>query len=327
MRVGRRGLARLSASLLAVLVLGAAGVRAQGDAGGQPPTQGSGAADGAETPGTPTPDNQTPDNQNAGGPDAGSAGAAALAAPVRAVRLDASGGPLTLEEAVANAIEAWRRAAPDAVAVVVREDADNRVGYGDPALLGPDTLSLTLRHEGEAGVDIRLAPDAIRAHPAVLLHVVGVLLGLPESADGVMASAIPATDAPDAPTPADVASLEALRAYPPEDLNRDGTVDFYDLVLFGQAFGGQGVNLPADFDGDGRVDEADLTRLRATYGFTAPATQGGPLVAPGGAAPDGATAGAATPSPEAAPPPSDGPAAQDGNAPPGGGTPSGDAAP
>jgi hypothetical protein len=139
----------------------------------------------------------------------------------------------------------------------------------------------------------------------VLLHEVGVLLGLPEGGGGVMAFAVPATGEPDTPTATDVKTLQAQRSYAREDLNRDGAVDFYDLVLFGQAFGKQGVNVPADFNGDGRVDRQDLALLEQAYTFSPPsktapgtapsATGTDGAGAPGTAAPGTTTPGTTTP--------------------------------
>lgn len=84
-----------------------------------------------------------------------------------------------------------------------------------------------------------------------------------------MASAVPAGVA--APTPVDVEALRQLRVFAPEDINRDGVVDFYDLAELAQAYGSRGVNLAADLNGDGVVDDADLEALRRAYRFSPPA--------------------------------------------------------
>ena len=190
--------------------------------------------------------------------------------PARTVAVDASGGPASLADDLKAAIAAWAKAAPDLASLTIDPAAASSVSYAAPARLGPDTLSLDLRVPGRAGVEVHVASGAAAAHPMVLLHEVGVLLGLPEGGTGVMAFAVPASDEPTAPAAADVQTLRAQRSYAREDLNRDGTVDFYDLVLFGQAFGTQGVNLPADFNGDGRVDRQDLSLLEHAYTFAPP---------------------------------------------------------
>lgn len=192
------------------------------------------------------------------------------AASARTVAVDAGGGPATLSDDLKAAIAAWAKAAPDLAKLTIDPGAASSVGYAAPARLGPDTLSLDLRVPGRTGVEVHLASGAPAQHPMVLLHEVGVLLGLPEGGSGVMAFAVPAADEPTAPTASDLQTLQAQRSYAREDLNRDGTVDFYDLVLFGQAFGAQGVNLPADFNGDGRVDRQDLTMLEKAYTFEPP---------------------------------------------------------
>ncbi len=236
-------------------------------------------------------------------PPSAPTGAGAPATPVaeatpaaipRTVAVERGGGPATLTSELETAIAAWTKAAPGLVSLTTDPKAASTLGYAAPALLGPDTLSLDLRVPGKDGVEIRVAAGAPQAHPTVLLHEVGVLLGIPEGGKGVMAFTVPATGAPDAPTSVDVQALRALRSYAREDLNHDGKVDFYDLVLFGQAFGSQGVNLPADFNGDGRVDRQDLALLEKAYTFSPPSQ-----TAPSGTAPStgvGPSSGPSTPS-------------------------------
>ncbi len=268
---------------------------AQGSAGTAPDggsgsAAGSGAA-GAGSPGTSPGDGNGADTGATGGSASQSAGsaapgtqdnaptapgstapgspaaAAAQVAP-RTYRVDPAGGPLTLSERLAAMAAAWRKAAPDDAVVNEAQDAPALMTYGDAALLGPDVLSLS-RRSSATGLRIELAPAAVD-DDAVLLHALGVVLGLPEGGDGVMAFGVPAGGGPGAPTPADVDALRATRRYAPEDLTHDGVVDFYDLVAFGQAYGVQGVNVPADFNHDGRVDDADLAALRSAYTFGPP---------------------------------------------------------
>ncbi len=202
------------------------------------------------------------------------------AAPLSVVyRVDDSGGPLALSSAVSAAVAAWEGAAPGAIhfsseAPAVSADeplTDNLIRYGAPTLLGLDALSLTLAREGDATTEVLVSPDAGSALAQVLLHELGVLAGLPEGGAGVMAFAID-TDLSE-PSAADVAALLARRDFAPEDLNLDGVVDFYDLAAFGRAYGDTGVNLAADFNGDGRVDDDDLAILEAAYTFTPPSEQ------------------------------------------------------
>ncbi len=241
-------------------------------------------------------------------PAAAGAGAPQQKTPVDRVAVDSSGGPPALAEQLASAIAAWSKAAPGLVALTTDPKATSTIGYAAPALLGPDTLSLDLRTPGKPGVDVRLAGNAVAQHPMVLLHEVGVLLGLPEGAGGVMAFGVPASGEPTAPTKADVTLLEQQRTYAREDLDHDGKVDFYDLILFAQAYGSQGVNLPADFNGDGRVDDKDLALLEKAYTFSPPSqtapgeTQpGAPGTTSSPASPTG-TAGGETAAPGSAPP-------------------------
>ena len=185
---------------------------------------------------------------------AGSAGAQ--------LEVDASGGALTLPEETTAALQAWR----DALPAEELPEPGASVAFA-PDLLGPDTLSLTLRWD-DGRTEVLLSPARYRGGP-VLLHEIGVLLGVPSGGGGVMDPAIGA-GAPAAPTEEDLALLRELRAYPAEDITRDGAVDFYDLAALGTAWGSVGVNLRADLDGDGRVGDADLAILREAYTFGPP---------------------------------------------------------
>ena len=148
--------------------------------------------------------------------------------------------------------------------------------YGDATRFGPDTVSLTLSSNEGAGenaqrLTVLVNPDTPELRPAALLHEAGILIGVPASltpADVMNPALTP--DAPAELTEADRAAVVSLETFVPEDLNRDGVVDFYDLTRFGAAFGQTGVNVEGDFNGDGTVDEADLALLEAAYVFAPP---------------------------------------------------------
>ncbi|MFA5550212.1 MAG: dockerin type I domain-containing protein [Trueperaceae bacterium] len=244
-------------------------------------------AEGAEQPG-----GQESGSEDATEPESGApatapgvaAGEAPSEAPSEApitvrYRVDESGGPLLLSSAVAQAAAAWVAAAPGTVAFVdvdaqqgtpaeAAASAPHLIRYGDPGLFGPDALSFTLVRPGNAATEILVSPTARETLHAVLLHSLGLLAGLPEGGAGVMAGTVTAVLSE--PTAADVEALTALRDFRPEDVNRDGVVDFYDLVALAEAFGTRGVNLAADLDGDGTVSEADLELLRQAYQFLPP---------------------------------------------------------
>ncbi len=187
--------------------------------------------------------------------------------------VDESGGPLLLSTAVNRAAAAWEAAAPASVefeplpAGAAGQEA-HRVAYGDAVLFGPDALSLTLGRGDSRTTEVLVNPTVGSLLEPVLLHELGVLIGLPEGGVGVMAHAVVAGTLE--PTEADLAALAALRTYRPEDLNQDGVVDFYDLVEFSRQYGRSGVNLAADLNGDGTVDEADLAQLEEAYEFLPP---------------------------------------------------------
>lgn len=224
----------------------------------------------AEDPETATSETETPE---------GDQEPATTAAPATVVSyvVDESGGPLLLSAAVMAAAQAWQDAAPEAVLFVDADTAEgseaaaaatHRLAYGEPGLFGPDAVSFTLLRSSDPATEVLLSPSAGAALTPALLHELGVLMGLPEAGDGVMAATM--LPGATAPTPADLEALRALRVYRPEDLNRDGVVDFYDLAVLAEAYGTQGVNMAADLDGDGVVGEADLELLRQAYQFLPP---------------------------------------------------------
>ena len=193
--------------------------------------------------------------------------------PAKTVRLavDDRDGPLLLSAAVAEAAAAWSTATGDLALFEIVDDADRLVRYGDLALLGPDAWSLTLvwsLPDGSTRLEALVSPTVGAARSAVLLHELGVTLGLPEGEGGVMAYTVDVSST--TPTPEDADAFRAQQRFVPEDLDRNGVVDFYDLEAFGRAYGSEGVNLAADVDGDGRVDDADLQRLIDAYTFTPP---------------------------------------------------------
>jgi hypothetical protein len=64
--------------------------------------------------------------------------------------------------------------------------------------------------------------------------------------------------------------VEELQLFVSEDINRDGAVNFYDLVAVAQAFGRSGVNDPADINKDGVIDQSDVDELQKVYTFSDP---------------------------------------------------------
>jgi hypothetical protein len=173
-----------------------------------------------------------------------------------------------LTAAVEAALGDWRAAGVDV------DTLEGRVVVrgGRAELFGPD-VDVWVVVRGGAGETVRtvevLVNPSARALRSALIPALGVALG-----GGLGSGAFdPILDpsGPRRPTADDGALLEANRGAIPGDLNRDGTVDFEDLLLLAEAFGSQGVNLPGDLNSDGVIDNDDLDLLRERYTFTPPA--------------------------------------------------------
>lgn len=202
-----------------------------------------------------------------------------LASTVAAVALAASlSGALALEitveppdgelaAAVEAAVDDWRAAGVDVDAI----DAAVVVRTGVGERFGPDVTAWVVLRGGaddsDRGFEILVAPAA-RSPRAALIPALGVVLGGTLGRGALDPVLDPA--GPRRPTPADGLALTERLSALPGDLNRDGRVDFEDLLLMAEAFGRRGVNLPADLDGDGVVDAADLDLLREGYAFDPP---------------------------------------------------------
>lgn len=183
--------------------------------------------------------------------------------------VDSAGGPLTLPEDIQDAFDSWLEAGVTAIPAEA-EGADTLFRFGQPDLLGPDTVTLTLQRTDRApSLEILVQPDLYRDYPTALLHEAGLTLGLTAGADGVMRPEL--TEGAAAEVTADEAAGVATAALAiPGDLTGDGIVDFHDLLELADQFGRRGINLPADLDGDGVVTMEDLFELRELYEFVPP---------------------------------------------------------
>ena len=194
-------------------------------------------------------------------------------------RVDSTGGPDGLSAAVAEAFAAWQ-SLDETLEVAQSEDApedtaeDAVFRYGDTALLGDDTLSLTVQRQDAGDLEILVTPTAGPLASNALLHEAGLLLDLAVADDGVMNPAL--SEEPLSLGDAEQTALGTLLTSVKEDVNRDGAVDFYDLVALARSFGQPGINAPADINDDGLVDRQDLDLLRAAYVFAPPSSTGPP---------------------------------------------------
>jgi hypothetical protein len=200
-------------------------------------------------------------------------------------RVDPRGGPLELGVQVAAAFAGWQAASEDKFDVREADGAGVLFRYGDPARFGPDTVSLTVSRSGPEGrsSEVLLNQDQAAYIPRALLFETGLLLGLPPSGEGAMNPALTTREAE--LSEADIAEALAQQQFHPADLNRDGVVDFYDLIILAREFGRSGVGLTADINRDGVVDEADLALLKEAYTFAEPSETPPGQVAPAPLAP------------------------------------------
>ncbi len=222
-------------------------------------------------------------------------------AAAQELRLEIAGST-ALETTYARALETWEEALGGDLGSILTgtagaaaEGADPaaagptaRIELGDRGLLGPDVATLTLLEPGAPTTVLVASSFTSATYPA--LHELGLLLGIatlpPGTAPRVTRAEFPAAPEarPTEPSSADLSALRDTRRFAAEDLNRDGAVDFYDLLILAESYGARGF-LPADLDGNGVVDAADLDRLRAAYSFAPPSTE-----APAGVAGPGADA-------------------------------------
>jgi hypothetical protein len=214
------------------------------------------------------------------------------------ITVDATGGPLVLEDRADAALAAWRDAGLDVDAI----DRGVRIRYADASLLGPDVpVLIATTTDPDFELELLVHPDLLDRYPGALVYALGVALG-GAPGEGALDPRQQPGDAR-APTAEEVAALAEERAADPADLNRDGVVDFHDLLILTERFGERGINLPGDLDGDGVIDRADIELLRERYTFTPLSPT--PPVAPTAPAAPGTLP--AVPGPIPAPPPKDAP--------------------
>jgi hypothetical protein len=211
-------------------------------------------------------------------------------------RVDSSGGPLTLNEEMTQAVLAWSRLAEGVDLVEdAAGDMEVRFAMSEPAGAGPDTVTLTLLHSaGPVRLTVLVNPLLYQSWPAALVHEAGIMLGLNPGAEGIM-NPVLSSATPAAPEASDLAAFRLKQASVPGDLTGDGVVDWYDLLEVAARHDQRGVNLPGDLDGDGVITDQDLTLLRGNYEFLPPAD-----TAPG--APAGPEEGVPAGQPDAADP-------------------------
>lgn len=176
-----------------------------------------------------------------------------------------------LAEALDEAMAQWT-SLDDTLAAELRPDGLHIFRFGDTERFPPGTHSLTVQRQQAGGrtVESLLRQGSERLEQA-LLHEVGIMFGLPVAEVGIMNPRFN-EETPPLLGETERETLETLEQFEREDINRDGVVDFYDLVQLARAFGRQGVNLPEDLNQDGVVDERDLELLRQRYTFTPPAS-------------------------------------------------------
>lgn len=191
---------------------------------------------------------------------------------VQAQSLDYRLDSLSLQEDVSAALAQWQAVEGGNVNAEASETATTVFALGDGTLLGPDVLSLTLlerNDQGEQSTRILLAA-AGEARRQAVLHEWGRLLDLPIRANGVMYPVIDADNLRTTLSSSDQRALRDAQRYVDEDVNRDGQVDFYDLLELAANYNREGARLAGDLNDDGIVNQADVAMLQAAYQFLPP---------------------------------------------------------
>lgn len=177
---------------------------------------------------------------------------------------------LIFPEQVKDALALWQAVEGGNVTSEEREDATTIFSVDDDALLAPDVASLTLSERSDTSLRRIILNSNRQQRQHALLYEWGKLLELNDATTGVMNPRIDPSGTLQELSASDEAALRELERYVKEDLNRDGAVDFYDLLILAENFSREGSRLGGDLNDDGIINQADVTILRAAYQFLPP---------------------------------------------------------
>ncbi len=194
-----------------------------------------------------------------------------------------SGENSTFLSDIEDAFMTWQSASVGAIEASQSASATLTFVPANDALLGPDVMTLKVKEQNLISNDVSaeqarltttiLVNEVFRESPnlykSALLHEVGVLVGIPLSASGVMQRGLTELIEPSVSL-SEARALEVQASAAKEDVNRDGVVDFYDLVELAKNHSEFPQNFSADITGDGKVDAEDVNALQAAYTFSDP---------------------------------------------------------
>lgn len=182
---------------------------------------------------------------------------------------------------VEDAFMTWQDASVGAIEARQTENALVTFVVADEVLLGPDVITLKI-NERNLATDIEsprsttqvLVAEAVRdsspnLYQSALLHEVGLLVGLPLTGNGVMQRGLTEAIVPSVSV-SEARALETQASAAQEDINRDGQIDFYDLVELAKNYTEFPQNFSADITGDGSVNDDDVAQLQSVYTFSDP---------------------------------------------------------
>jgi len=180
---------------------------------------------------------------------------------------------------VEEAFMTWQEASVGAIESRQEQDATIVFDGGDAALMGPDIFTLKLdrrtqvdgvtRPESKILVAESFRETSSNIYKSALLNEVGLLVGLPLTGEGVMQRGLTQEISPEVSI-SEARALEAQATTAEEDLNRNGKVDFYDLIELAKNYTEFPQNFGADISGDGVVNDDDVTALKEVYEFSDP---------------------------------------------------------